>query len=102
MSDMFFIIAIVFIITGLMELVLNTGFFNSMAFGGKCLYRIFRRRLGPSAQLKEEYIEYANTRRKFAGISLLLITGMGFLGISVLSFMLGEAFSKLQFLKKQP
>ena len=89
-SDLFFIIAIVFIITGLAELVSNMGLFNSMVFGGKCLYRIFRQRLGTSAELKDEYIEYANTRRKYSGVSLLLIIGLGFLGISVLPILLGK------------
>ena len=87
LSDMLFIIALVFIVTGLGEFVLNTGFFNSLVFGGKCLYRIFRRRLASSSGLKDEYIEFTNTRLKFEGISLLLLIGFGFLGVSVLSIL---------------
>ena len=95
-SDMFFIIAMVFIVTAIWELVSNMGLFNSMVFGAKCFYRIFRKTIKPSTQVKEEYIEYVQGRRKFGSVPLLLLIGMGFLGISILPVLLGNIFSASQ------
>ena len=98
LSDMFFIISMVFIISALWELVSNMGLFNSMVFGAKCLYRIFRRNISPSSQVKDEYIEYVNSRQKYSGVSTLLLIGIGFLGISVIPILFGNKFfSAIQF-----
>jgi hypothetical protein len=79
----------VFILFALAELVSNIGFFNNMVFGAKCLYRILRKRLGPSAQVNDEYIEFVYTRGKYGDVPLLLLTGLGLLGISLLPFPAG-------------
>jgi len=89
-SDMFFIIAMVYIISALWELVSNMGLFNSMAFGAKCFYRLFMKRLGPSEQVKDEYIEYVNSREKFGDVPLLFLVGIGLLGISFIPVILGN------------
>jgi hypothetical protein len=88
-SDVFFVCAMVFILFSFAELVSNLGFFNSMVFGTKCLYRLIRKRLGPSAQVKDEYLDYINTRGKYGDVSLLLLTGLGLLGISLLPIPVG-------------
>jgi len=87
-SDILFVIAMVFIISALWELVSNLGLFNGMVFGARCFYRIFRKRIGPSAEVKEEYINFVNARRKYGDISILLLIGIGFLGMSVLPVLL--------------
>lgn len=91
-SNMLFIISIVFITTALWQLVLNMGLFNSMIFGGKCLYRIFTKKLGTSPALKDEYVEYTNSRSKYTGIPVLLAIGLGMLGLSVLPILMGKTY----------
>jgi hypothetical protein len=74
----------VFILFALAELVSNLGFFNSMVFGTKCLYRIISKNLGSSVQVKEEYLDYVKARGKYGDVAFLLLTGLGLLGISLL------------------
>jgi hypothetical protein len=89
LNDMLFITAMVFILFGLAELVSNIGFFNSMVFGTKCLYRLITKKLKSSALVKDEYIEFVNSRGKYSDVTLLLFTGLGLLILSLLPFPVG-------------
>ena len=84
LSDAFFVCSMVFFLTALMQIVRNIGFLNSAIFGSKALYRLFRNKLGPSTTVKDEYVDYVNSRRKFRDIPLLLIIGAVFLLLSIL------------------
>ncbi|MCL2006589.1 MAG: DUF3899 domain-containing protein [Treponema sp.] len=83
-SNMIFMCTMIFIITGLSQLVSNIGLFNSMVFGTKSLFRLFKSKLGPSEQVKEEYVEYVRNRKQYGEIPQLLIIGAVLLGLSVL------------------
>ena len=83
-SDMLFICAMVFLVCGLYQFVSNMGIFNSMVFGTKTLARLFRSKLGPSEQVKDEYIDYVKSRRKFTDVIQLLVISVVLIIISVL------------------
>lgn len=97
LSDMFFIIAMVFIVSASWELVSNLGLFNSMVFGTKCFYRVFRQKIASSEKVKDEYLEFTKTRHKYGSVSLLLLIGIGLLGIAALPILLSNRFSVSQF-----
>ena len=82
--DMFFVISMMFLFCALFEIVSNSGFFNGLVFGSKCVYRIFKSQLGTSAEVGDEYIEYINSRHKSGDVSALLFVGIIFFAVSVL------------------
>ena len=89
LSNLFFITAMAFIIPALWQIVSNIGFFNSLKFGTKLIYRLARKKPVPSSQVKDEYVEYVNSRVKFTDAATLLVMGIVLLIISVLPFPAG-------------
>jgi len=84
LSDMFFIISMVFFVSGLSKLIYNSGVFNSMVFGSKLIYRIFRKNIGASASLKDEYVEYTKSRVKYGDAGKMLLISLFWFVVSVL------------------
>ena len=85
LSDMFFLTAMIFLICGLYQFISNVGIFNSFVFGTKSLAKLFRSKLGPSEQVKDEYLEYTQSRSKYGDTLQLIIISAGLLLISVLA-----------------
>ena len=83
-ADIFFICAMMFFLVALMEIVSNIGFFNGLAFGTKSWFRIFRNRIRPSSETKDEYVDYVKNRRKFTDIPMLLLIALVLFIMSVL------------------
>lgn len=84
LSDIFFCISMTFFLYGLWEIVLDSGFFNSLIFGTKCLKDLVRSKLSTSEYLKEDYLEFVNSRNKEYDFSILLLMGVIFLAVSIL------------------
>lgn len=83
-SNLFFITAMVFIIPALWQIVSNIGLFNGFVFGTKLIYRLIRKKQVSSAMVKDEYVDYVNSRVKFTDAAALLAMGIVLLIISVL------------------
>ena len=84
LSDMFFMIAICFMLTALAEIVSNSGFFNSLVFGTKHLLRLIQNRLDPSDEVKDEYVEYIRNRQMYNDINILLSISLALFLVSVI------------------
>lgn len=84
LSDMFFSVAMVFLIWGLIHLVGNMHVFASLIYGTKCLARMIRGKRDSSQTVKEGYLEYLKTRRHHTDIPMLMVFAAGFLILSVL------------------
>jgi len=83
LSNTLFICSIMFMLSGLIELINNMGMFNSMTFGTRMLFRLVRNRLGPSTGVNNEYLEYVKSRRKYDDIPQLLAVSLTLFLISV-------------------
>lgn len=89
-SDAIFVCSIIFFLTGIMEIAINTGFFNGLLFGTKCLYRLVRQKLGPSREVMDEYAQYASTRVKFYDAPSLLVISAALAAASVLVYTVSQ------------
>lgn len=84
LSDMFFTVSMVFFLYVLWEVVNNMGIFNSLKFGTKSFVRLIKSKLGPSEQVKQEYVDYVSSRPRRGDIAELLLCGGVLLALSVL------------------
>ena len=76
--------AMTFFLAAMVEVVANTGLFNSAVYGFRSFGRIFKRTMISSEEAIDEYYEYVKSQRKFQDIPMLLAFGGGLLVLSIL------------------
>jgi len=82
-ADSFFVCSMLFIVVALWQIICNLGFFTGVTYGTKSFFRLFRNKIISSTELKDEYAEYVENRRKFTDMPVLFIIGLLLLLLAV-------------------
>ena len=83
-SDALFICGMVFVLSALMQVALNFGFFGGASYGFKSFYRFFRKKNAKPEELESGYARHIENRSKHSGMLLLLFIGAGLILLAVL------------------
>lgn len=83
-SDVLFGQATAFLVWGLIRLLVNMKMFTSFAWGVKSLRKLFRNKAENSAEMKDGYLEYRNSRPHHGDVPALMIAAAALMAASVL------------------
>lgn len=83
-SDVAFLIAVLYIITGFFQLAHNMGAFTSTKFAFRSVPSLFSRKRVSTPSNMDQYVDYARKQAKYENYVSLLIMGFTMFVISVL------------------
>jgi len=83
LSDVFFLIALTYMIAGLFQIVSNMGLFTSTKYSFRRVYSLISREDSPQT-LVETYADYVDKQRKYSSWMSFLLLGFAMFCISVL------------------
>lgn len=83
-ADALFIGAMTFFFVALMQIVSNLGSFTGLSYGTKTLFRIMKNKHKSSTDIRDDYVEHINNRRRFTDSSVLLLISLLLFLLSVL------------------
>jgi ABC-type siderophore export system fused ATPase/permease subunit len=83
LSDLFFILAMVFLICSLGELIGNLGTFNSLKYSFKNFQRLLKNQKMTPEEKKDGYFAYVNSRPRYRDVAVMMFFSVLFIAISL-------------------